>query len=226
MNKEIISYDDIERIGTELFIKNNESFVNSKFSKNMSKIFLAANKDSGITEIKDEYYMKSSKIPNKKILYIYSEQLRHLKKYKIYDIVNFNDNECIWIYSLNTIDMIGLNPVTYTIKLFTILTGVLRPLKWKDSFARIEDEMAIYALSIRLVYFIYKLYGVIDIDEYEKDFINLSPLSLRYTKESIKLFFDNVIDGYNYQQYFFERGHLDAYMLLEEIKNDRSGEVQ
>ena len=119
MNKEI-SYEDIERIGTELLIKNNESFTKSSLSNNMKKIFVAANKDLGITEAENEYYMKSSKVPNKKILYIYSEQLKELNKTKIYDIVNFNDQECMWIYSLNMIDMIGLNPVN---NLIVYVTG-------------------------------------------------------------------------------------------------------
>lgn len=218
MNKEI-SYEDIERIGTELLIKNNESFTKSSLSNNMKKIFVAANKDLGITEAENEYYMKSSKVPNKKILYIYSEQLKELNKTKIYDIVNFNDQECMWIYSLNMIDMIGLNPVTYTIKLFTALFRVLRPNSFKNTFSIKENEIAIYVLSIRLVYFLYNSFGAIDIDVFEKDFIETSPLNIKYTKESIKLFFDHVVEGYKYKQYFFEKGHLDAYMLLEDKEN-------
>ena len=65
-----IRYIELHLVGIELLRKNNESFYKSKLSDVMERIFIAANKDVGINDIAEEYYMKSGAIPDR-ILYIF-----------------------------------------------------------------------------------------------------------------------------------------------------------
>ena len=85
----------------ELFRKNNASYICSSLSDVMERIFIAANAKSGINECTDERYMKSGFIPGR-VYYIYSDQVEN----KIFDIVNLNDETCIWFYSNNVINRI------------------------------------------------------------------------------------------------------------------------
>lgn len=218
MSEEIIKYEDIDHIGMELFRKNNDNFYRSYPSSIMSRILIAANKREGITEIKDEYYMKSSSIPNKRVYYIYSDQLSELNKSKIYDIVNFNNKECIWFYIKNTIDMIGEDPIKYTNMVYANLLSVLKPIhpNMRGTFEALERTILIDVMSIRLIYFLHDTYGVIDLEEIKNKYCEKSLLSKTFTSESIINFINDVIDNFNNKQYFFERMYLDSYMLLQE----------
>lgn len=221
MSEEIITYADIDHVGMELFRKNNETFYKSSLSHIMAKIFVAANKDNGITEIKDEYYMKSGSIPNKRVYYIYSDQLAESDKYKIYDIVYFNNKECIWFYIKNAINMIGENPVKYTKEIYRILLRALMPSSSvsivTQDFGEIEKYyILLNVMAIRLIYFIYDTYGVIDLEAVKEEFCKNCNLNEKYTSDSIMKFIEDTIDNFNNKQYFFDRIYLDSYMLLEE----------
>ena len=123
-----IKYKDLDLLGIELLRKNNESFYKSKLSDVMERIFIAANKDEEINDIAEEYYMKSGTIPDR-IYYIYSDRLNEIAPGKIYDIINFKDNPCIWFYSKNAIDKIGEDPVNTISTIYNVLLLVFKSIK-------------------------------------------------------------------------------------------------
>lgn len=209
MDKEPM-YTNIFEVGMELFRKNNDSFYHSKLSDVMSKIFIAANKEYGIDDIEDEYYMKSGTIPNR-IYYIYSNRLREAAPRKIYDIVSFNGDTCIWFYSNNAIDMIDVNPVLYINNIYDALLKVFRP-TIRNTFMEKENKIVKVVMIALLLQFLNDTYGVLDL---EKCLDRLSSDMISYTHESARSFINDIIDNYNEKSYFIKREYLSSYLLLE-----------
>lgn len=216
MTKTDIKYQDIDKIGMELFRKNNGSYIRSGLSDIMKKIFISANKTSGITNIDDEHYMKSGVIPGR-IFYIYSDQLYEKDKTKIYDIVNFNNEECIWLYSTNVINMIGESPVNTIILIYSALLNLFKNYKdiYYNNFSNKEKAIIIAVMSIRLMVFLYDEYGVLDLDECKKQSVSVIKQHTDYTESSIMKFIEDTINRYDNIQYFTNREYLNSYMLLE-----------
>lgn len=210
-----IRYIELDLVGIELLRKNNESFYKSKLSDVMERIFIAANKDVGINDIAEEYYMKSGAIPDR-IYYIYSDRLNEIAKDKIYDIVNFKDNPCIWFYSKNAIDKIGEDPVNTISDIYNILLLVFKTKpQFVNSFMNTENRILHSVFCIRLINFLYETYGAIDIEKCKKEIID----SLyEYTEESVIKFVDDVIENYDNTVYFNKKLYLESYMLLENKK--------
>ena len=216
MIKTDIKYQDIDKIGMELFRKNNGSYIRSGLSDIMKKIFISANKSAGITDIIDESYMKSGIIPGR-IFYIYSDQLYEKDKTKIYDIVNFNNEECIWLYSTNVINMIGEDPCNTIILIYSTLLNLFKNYKdiYYNNFSNKEKAIIIAVMSIRLMVFLYDEYGVLDLDECKKQFVSVIKQHTDYTESSIMKFIEDTINRYDNIQYFTNREYLNSYMLLE-----------
>lgn len=210
MDKEI-KYNSIDSIGMELFRKNNNTFYNSKLSTVMSKIFIAANRECNIEDTDDEYYMKSGSLPNK-VYYIYSDKVNKELSDKIFDIVVFNGNLCIWFYSKNAINMIDTDPVRTIIKIYdTLLSTFRKPIE--DTFTEKENEIVTYVMTIRLLQFIDDTYGIIDLEKCESELA--STYLEQYKYESIKAFIKDVVDNCNNKEYFTNKEYLDSYLLLE-----------
>lgn len=216
MEKEI-KYEDINLIGMELFRKNNENFYKSNLSPIMKKIFIAANKNINIENADDEYYMKSGILPNK-VFYIYSDKLMEEDPNKLYDVVYFNSDICIWFYSNNVINMIDMDPVKTIFNIYTILNQIFRKkLDFittisESLFLDIENKMATMSMVVNLIKFLHETYGVLDINKCIDDMISLIP---EYTYESSKKFIENVLDNCNTSSYFKNREYLESYLLLE-----------
>lgn len=207
-----IKYKDLDLVGIELLRKNNESFYKSKLSDVMERIFIAANKDEEINDIAEEYYMKSGTIPDR-IYYIYSDRLNEIAPGKIYDIINFKDNPCIWFYSKNAIDKIGEDPVNTISTIYNVLLLVFKTQPvFINSFINKENEILHSVFCIRLINFLHETYGVIDLEKCKKEIID----SLyEYTSESVLKFIDDVIENYENPLYFSKKLYLESYMLLE-----------
>lgn len=211
MEKEI-KYDDLSLIGMELFRKNNETFYKSALSPIMKKIFIAANKK--IDNADNEYYMKSGILPNK-VFYIYSDNLTELDETKLYDVVNFNGNICIWFYSINIMNMIDSNPVTTINEIYTLLVEIFRNNNKynipNSVFINTENKIVITVMVIRLLKFLHETYGVLDIDNCKNTIIELIPEG---THESIENFIDDILDNCDNINYFKNREYLKSYLLL------------
>ena len=216
MTKNDIKYQDIDKIGMELFRKNNKTYNSSSLSIIMEKMFISANKSSGINSVIDERYMKSGIIPGR-IFYIYSDQLYAKDKTKIYDVVNFNNEECVWLYSTNVINMIGEDPVNSIILIYSVLFNLFKNYKdiYYNNFINKEKALLIAVMSIRLMVFLYDEYKVLDIDECKKQLVSIIKLHTSYTESSIMNFINDTINKYDNIQYFTNREYLDSYMLLE-----------
>lgn len=227
---EKITYGEISSIGMELLRKNNDNFIATKLSEQMERIFIAANKDQGVREIKNETYRKSGMIPGR-VYYINTDQVKN----KIYDIVTLNDEDCVWLYTNNAIDKIGEDPVNTITDIYdTLLSTFKCPLRLAG-FNRVEYRIIGWAATILLFNFLYESYGseVIDIEKCKKDMIkkitNLTPRQYtnddfdtiiidNYTEESKYKFIDHVIANSNIKRYFINREYLNSYMLLEDLE--------
>lgn len=208
---ENIKFKDLDLVGKELFRKVNETFYISKLSKVMERIFLASNHDLGISEIKDECYMKSGILPN----YIYYIHTSQLPKTKNLDIVYFNGKKSIWFYIPNMIENIGEDPYQYILKIYnTLLKLTKREYDTNNNFYSDEFNIIEYVLCIRLAYFLYETYGsiVIDIDRYKE---SLETSLYKYTTESIDNFIDHIKDNCDNPDYFDKKIYLESYILLE-----------
>lgn len=205
-----IKYDKINLIGMELFRKNNDTFLKSNLSTIMSRIFKAANSPF-IVDIDSEYYMKSGSIPNR-IFYIYSQELVDKNPTKIYDIVQFNNEECIWFYSTNAISMIDKDPVNTIIDIYDTLINVFMPTTLYESFINVENFIAKIAMSLNLMLFLNDTYGVLDIDKCKEELIT-NQLS-NYTIESARDFINDIETNCN-NSYFHNREYLESYLLLK-----------
>ena len=228
---EKIKYEDIEAIGAELLKKNNNTFYRSKLSKQMEKIFIAANKVIGIKEIEDEYYMKSSAIPDR-VYYIYSEQLNKLAKDKICDVVLFKDKPCIWFYSKNAIDMIGEDPVKAIYEIYNTLLNVFKNYSFYGSFLNVEYKVVRATMSIRFLNFVSNNYY--DLKEHVEKlthkclndrnvdnlppYITISPMDPvnDYTDDSVRKFIDDVNSKFIDEYYYTNKEYLESYMILEQ----------
>lgn len=219
-----IKYDKIYNIGIELLRKNNELFYKSNLSHIMAKIFIASNRIYGITSIEDEYYMKSGAIPNR-VYYIYTDRLvsdekKSIRK-KMYDVVNFNGEKCIWLYSKNIIDSMGEAPVNTILELYNELLETFYPTSVKVrtpmTFDSMENIIIKYAMTVKLIHFLYESYGLIDIDVCKNFLAQKMNSDFRCTAESAIEFINDTIDNTN-KEYFFDRDYLDSYMLLKEKK--------
>lgn len=207
-----IRYEDIKLIGMELFRKNNETFLKSNLSPIMSRIFKAANSPH-ITDTDNEYYMKSGSIPNK-VFYIYSDELSEKDPEKILDIVYFNGDRCVWIYTKNAINMIDKKPVDTIYNIYhTLMTtfmqfsGVIY-----GNFINTEHYIAELAMCMNLIIFLNETYGALDVEECK---IYLTDNHLReYEKDSCKEFIDEVCENCTSKNYFNNREYLDSYLLL------------
>ena len=208
---ESIKFKDLDSVGQELLRKNNESFYKSKLSDVMERIFIAANKNNGITKIEDEYYMKSGIIPDR-IYYIYSDQLNEIAKDKIYDIIIFKDKPCIWFYSKNAINLIGEDPVGTISSIYNVLLTTFKMNSiYRGTFIEKEDSILHSVYCIRLIIFLYETYGILDLEECKNEIINSLD---EYTNESVLKFIDHVIKNYENTQYFTKKIYLESYMLL------------
>lgn len=214
MDKEI-KYDELSLIGMELFRKNNETFYKSSLSPIMKKIFLAANKDERLDNAESEYYMKSGILPNK-IFYIYSDNLAEANKFKLYDVVNFNGDICIWFYSINVMNMIDNDPVNTINEIYKVLIGVFRKNIINNStinldsfslFINKENKIATVVMILRLLKFLHETYGVLDIDECKKTVIEL--FKNWVNKEVI----DDILNNCDNKDYFRNREYLDSFLL-------------
>lgn len=211
---EQIKYENIEEIGIELLRKNNSKFYASKLSKIMEKMFIASNRMYGITELDNEYYMKSRALPDR-VYYIYSDKLNEVAKNKIFDVVLFKDQPCIWFYSKNAIDMIGEDPGTILV-IYEILLKIFKEYKSSHnsdtSFLHVENKIMHTVMSVRLCKFLYDTYGVIDIDDFRT---NIKQLWKLYSEENVDKFINHILENYDNKFYFINKEYLDSYMLLE-----------
>lgn len=218
MSKQDIKYTDIDKVGMELFRKNNTSYIKSDLSEIMQRIFVTANISSGITECNGEHYMKSGVIPGR-IYYIYSDQLYEKNSNKNYDVVTLNDEDCIWLYSKNIINNIDSHPGNTIFELYDTLIDVFKSCNYyttKHNFIYTENNILKYVMSIRLMTFLNEEYGVLDIDKFKKE---LSKCIYRNTKfnyddNAIMAFIDDVIDNNSEVDYFSKRKYLDSYNLI------------
>lgn len=208
-----IKYSDISLIGMELFRKNNETYMRSKLSPIMKKIFVAANPSSKIEDTETTRYMKSGVLPNR-VFYIYSDELESKNPSKIFDIVDFNDNICIWFYSNNVINRIDKDPISTILLIYDTLVEVFRPCHVHTSFANTEGCIASLTMSIGFINFLHETYGALDMDKCKKDLYNNFNF-INYKSDSVLLFIDDVLKNYNNESYFNNRNYLESYMLLE-----------
>lgn len=213
MPKQNIKYTDIDKIGMELFRKNNASYICSSLSDVMERIFIAANAKSRINECTDERYMKSGFIPGR-VYYIYSDQVEN----KIFDIVNLNDETCIWFYSNNVINRIDEHPGEIAYEIFSILIDTffrndLSKYTIND-FIYIENQLLKYVMSIRLMIFLNEEYGIIDTDKFKKELSNEILIHTDYQDLDPLKFIDDIIDNCMDIDYFSKRKYLDSYKLL------------
>lgn len=213
MPKQNIKYTDIDKIGMELFRKNNASYICSSLSDVMERIFIAANAKSRINECTDERYMKSGFIPGR-VYYIYSDQVEN----KIFDIVNLNDETCIWFYSNNVINRIDEHPGEIAYEIFSILIDTffrndLSKYTIND-FIYIENQLLKYVMSIRLMIFLNEEYGIIDTDKFKKELSNEILTHTDYQDLDPLKFIDDIIDNCKDIDYFSKRKYLDSYKLL------------
>ena len=213
MPKQNIKYTDIDKIGMELFRKNNASYICSSLSDVMERIFIAANAKSGINECTDERYMKSGFIPGR-VYYIYSDQVEN----KIFDIVNLNDETCVWFYSNNVINRIDEHPGEIAYEIFSILIDTffrndLSKYTIND-FIYIENQLLKYVMSIRLMIFLNEEYGIIDTDKFKKELSNEILTHTDYQDLDPLKFIDDIIDNCKDIDYFSKRKYLDSYKLL------------
>lgn len=209
-----IKFNDISLIGMELFRKNNDTFMRSKLSPIMGRLFTAANKDSGIRDYENEYYMKSGILPNK-VFYVYSDQLTEKNPTKIFDVVNFNGEICIWFYSNNVINMIEEEPANTISSLYAVLISIFRKSE-HGTFVNEENLIVHYTMVIKFIQFLYDTYGLSYLENYKYHASNF--ILTEYTKESIMDFIDDVLDNYDDKSYYDSRKYLDSYLLLE-LKN-------
>lgn len=208
-----ITYDNICSIGMELFRKNNDTFMRSKLSIIMERIFLAANKYDNISN-KEAFFMRSGKLPDR-VYYIYSDEMLEKASEKMYDIVNFKGERCIWFYSDNVINLIGKDPARYIDELYDVLNELfIRKCPSHPGFHNEEQRILTYSMNIVLAKFINETYrGSLDLEEYKK---GLCDRMHYYTKESVLSFIDDVYKKCNSDTFFSSREYLDSYMLLEE----------
>lgn len=216
-----IKYSDLSLIGRELFRKNNDKFMRSNLSPIMSKIFIAANIDSNITDTESEYYMKSGILPNK-IFYIYSDQLTEKNPCKIYDIVNFNGQKCIWFYSNNVINCIDKHPVSTIIGIYSRLLSFFKTAEF-NTFMNIENNIVLDTMVIGFINFLHETYGVLDMDICKKSIINIR--FEEYTEESAINFINNVLENYNNTSYYDTREYLVSYLLLKKDKTNTEDQL-
>lgn len=212
---EIIKFDMINSIGMELFRKNNSTFLKDSLSPIMSRIFKAANLGY-VTNTDSVYYMKSGVIHNR-VFYIYSDELAEKNPEKICDVVNFNNEECVWIYSKNAINMIDKDPYITIMVLYRSLVNTLIPESSNifNSFIRKEKEIIYLIMFLYLVIFLNETYGALDVDTCKN--IVISELDKTYTNDSINSFINDVCKNYNNKTYITNREYLDSYLLL--VKN-------
>lgn len=216
-----IKYSDISLIGMELFRKNNDTFMRSRLSPIMGKLFCAANKEFGVKDFENEYYMKSGILHNK-VFYIYSDQLAEKNPKKLYDVVNFNGEICIWFYSNNVINMIEKEPVDAIHNLYKVIINLFRKVTYDNyahpmnhTFVDDENSIASIAMTIGLVDFLHDTYGALDLDTCRGELIKHPRLLTHYTDDSINDFIDDVLAKYDGKTFYDSREYLDSYMLLE-----------
>lgn len=216
MEKEV-SYEQINLIGRELFRKNNDTFMRSPLSPIMSKIFIAANKDSNIDNAVNEFYMKSGILPNK-IFYIYSNNLTEKSKSKLYDVVYFNGEVCIWFYSTNVINMIGEKPVETLIDIYYLLMEVFDNYNNidRDYYIYKEQHIAMVAMIIYMLKFLHETYGILDMDKCKNDIYDT--VLYKYTQDSAFEFIEDVLERCESKVYFKQREYLESYLLLQNHK--------
>lgn len=227
INNELIKYADIEHVGIEIFKKFNREFYKSNLSPIMERIFNSSNKQNKSIECDDKYYRKSGAIPER-VYYIYSDKLKDINTTKIYDVVLFKNNKCIWFYPENIFNMIENDPVNSINNIYTILLDTFFSPINKDNitFIDIENSIVRWTLIIRLINFIYENYGYnkVKIDLLRDDIIDLINsdykilMNKKCTKESINVFIDNTLDGFYSENYFRDKIYLDSYMVLKEDK--------
>ena len=209
-----IKYSDISLICKELLRKNNDTFMRSRLSPIMGKIFMAANAKYDIVNYENEYYMKSGILHNR-VFYIYSDELTEKAPEKIFDVVDFNGEICIWFYSNNVINMIEKDPVNTVYDMYKAIATHLRyQSKYViNNFAITEQNMACRAMVLGFVKFLHETYGVIDVKESVEKFKKY--YDLYYTPESIKEFIDDVFDNCDSKDYYDSRKYLDSHLLLK-----------
>lgn len=203
-----INYEQISLLGMELFRKNNESFMTSKLSPIMSRIFKAANKNIKNETTENECYMKSGILPNK-IFYIYSDKI----KTKLLDVVFFNGETCIWLYTNTIINKIDERPVVTIIELYSILVQIFMQRTCDEYFINEEDDLISIIMSIRLIKFLHETYGALDIDDCMKRI--KSVVLFCFTNDSVDKFIEDVLENCDNVNYFKNREYLDSYLLLE-----------
>ena len=157
--------------------------------------------------------MKSGILPNK-VFYIYSDELASKNPDKNFDVVNLNDEVCIWFYSNNVINNIEKDPINTAYEMYSALAYHL---KYQSAFTGKnfiikEHKIACRAMAFGLIRFLYETYGAIDIEKCRTDFKNSL---LSYTAESIDKFIDDVFENYDDRSYYDSRKYLDSYLLLE-----------
>lgn len=209
-----IKYENISLIGMELFRKNNSTFLKSNLSPIMSKIFKAANSPH-IQDTDSEYYMKSGSIPNR-VFYIYSDQLSEKDPEKIYDIVYFNNEPCIWFYSSNAINMIDKDPVVTIYDIYYHLQSMFmnKCHTFTIDFMNTEYFIVRIVMCINLIIFLNETYGALDVEKCKKEIIE--KYLDDYTEESAIAFIEDVCENCTSKDYFNNREYLDSYLLLKE----------
>lgn len=228
---EVIKYDMINSIGMELFRKNNSTFLKDPLSPIMGRIFKAANSPY-VENIDTDFYMKSGILHNR-VFYIYSNELTEKYPHKTYDIVYFNNEICVWIYSKNAINMIDKNPINTIYNMYRALISTFMPAfasLTHGSFISTEYNIAALAMTINLIIFLNETYGALDIDECKAKLIkkvsgekdeneifgfyadNLQP---RYEIDSTKNFIEDIFEKCTDKNYFNNREFLDSYLLLK-----------
>lgn len=207
---ENVKLENICSIGMELFRKNNDTFMRSKLSTVANRIYKAANLEFKIENSEDVTYMKSGFLPGK-VYYLYSDELSEKAPEKLYDIVTFNGEICIWFYSNNILDMIDKNPINTIMSIYACLIETFATKIVSDwELSTLNNTM-----SIILLEFIYITYGILDLDECYNELISI--LSLFYTKESIHRYIDHILDNHENKTYFTMREYIDSYLELEPI---------
>lgn len=205
-----INYNTLNLVGMELFRKNNQTFMSSSLKGVMGRLFIAANKKYGIKDSEDVSYMKSGSFPNR-VFYIYSDELLEKAPDKLLDVVYLNGKPCIWFYSKNLINSIDKDPMVM-FKMFKELILAFMPKAPIGSFMYDEHYIVAYVLTIRLAKFIHETY-VLDLEKFKEE---LHKNATAFTKESVELFINDVLDRCEAEEYFINREFLESYMLLEE----------
>lgn len=204
-----IKYEQLNLIGMELFRKNNSTFLKSPLSPMMDRIFKAAN---GIVSTDSEFYMKSGAIPNR-IYYIYSDQLLEKDPDKIFDVIYFNGEKCVWFYSKNVINKIDENPIDTIFDIYDLLISVFMPYTYFNSFLMDENKVANISMCMNLILFLNETYGVLDIDLCKK--LLIEKYLDNYTEESAKEFVEDIASNCSIKNYFNNREYLDSMVLLK-----------